>query len=120
MIKDFNADDGIFYESLRSSSNRDDYLVTSFSNLLRDQASCYLAITTKYINIIDEKSQTVQFELAGILKIVKPADNHILLEYKHSNGSLRKEVLRVTEGRFTATEIVEEIHLQISYIVSKA
>jgi hypothetical protein len=81
VLKKYSFDDAVYYQSLIQISKRTDKLITGFSNLARNKKQVYLALTTKFISIIDEDNKTIQFELAKIHKIFKPTPGQVTFEY---------------------------------------
>lgn len=79
----------------------------------------YLALTTKYFNMIDEEQRTVQFEVTRLIKITIPRPNEVCFEYHSANG-IQSITFGVATGKFTAAQIVEEVHFQISLLLSKS
>jgi hypothetical protein len=82
-IKPFTSDDATFYASLKTMTKRNDELVSGFNNLLSTSSRnlCYLALTTQYMVIVDESNKLIQFDLTQLVRISKPDDNMICIEY---------------------------------------
>jgi hypothetical protein len=95
-MKVFNEDDAIYYSSLKSASSRTDELITSFNNLMTVPARnsgeqphlAYLAMTTKFINILSDDKKVIQFELQKMQKFYRPETNIICFEYYPPNVEL--------------------------------
>jgi hypothetical protein len=81
VLKKYSFDDAVYYQSLIQVTKRTDKLITGFSNLRRGGKQAYLALTTKFISVIDEESKTVQFELTKIHKIFSPNSAQVTFEY---------------------------------------
>lgn len=47
---------------------------------------CYLALTTEYITLVDEKNNVEQFDISKLTKITKPDSDLIYIEYQKKKG----------------------------------
>lgn len=119
VVKEYSVDDAIYYDSLTIIEKRQDFLITGFSNFSRKNKSIYVALTTKYISLIDEDLRTTLIEILRLIKITQPSDFQICFEYKTVEGNQRM-TLNVEPGKLTAKQILEELHLQIGLIIARA
>jgi hypothetical protein len=124
-IKPYSHDDATYYGSLKLSTSRKDELIVGYNNLQRQGVLCYLALTTQYITILDEKSNVTHFDLSKLLKVTRPDVDLICLEYQGKKVvvSLLQNVdrvyLDVLEGKHSAEAIVKDLHMQLSLLHSK-
>lgn len=119
VVKEFSFDDAMYYDTLTVVEKRSDFLVIGFSNLTKRDKAVYMALTTKYISLIDEDYRTTQIQLDKIGKISHPYDSQLCIEYNSVEGKQRM-TLNVDAGKFNARQIVEELHLQIGLIVARS
>lgn len=119
VVKEFSFDDSMYYDTLTVIEKRVDFLVIGFSNLNKKDKAVYMALTTKYISLIDENYRTTQIDLSKIGKITQPYETQICIEYQSVEGKQRM-TLNVDEGKLNARQIVEELHLQIGLIIARS
>jgi hypothetical protein len=119
VVKEFSFDDAMYYDTLTIIEKRSDFLVTGFSNLRRKDKAVYMALTTKYISLIDEDLRTNQIELFKIIKMFQPTECQICIEYKTVEGNQRM-TLDIEDGKMNAAQILDELHLQIALIKARS
>lgn len=81
VLKQFSFDDAMYYRTLKNSSSRDDELITGFNTLRAAGKSVYLALTTKYINMIDEELRTLLIPIHKISRIFSSAPDTVSFEF---------------------------------------
>ena len=81
ILKSFSFDDAMYYHTLRSSSSRDDNLIVGFNNLKLGEKSVYLALTTKYLNMIDEDMRTLLVDIAKVRRVFTDGDDCVYIEF---------------------------------------
>jgi hypothetical protein len=119
VVKEFSFDDAMYYDTLTIIEKRNDFLITGFSNLSKKRKSVYMALTTKFISLIDEDLRTTLIEITRLVKITQPSDFEVCIEYQTVEGNQRM-TLNVEDGKLNAKQVVEELHLQIGLIIARA
>jgi hypothetical protein len=119
VVKEFSFDDAMYYDTLNIIERRTDFLITGYSNLSKKGKAIYMALTTKYISLIDEDLKTTLIDLTKLVKITQPSEHQLCIEYQTLEGN-QKMTLNVEEGQFNSSNIVEDLHLQIGLIIARA
>ena len=118
LIKQYSYDDAIYYKQLRDTGSRTDNLVVGLNCLSQGENQVYLAVTTKYISMIDEDNKTIQFELSKLVRLYDPDPRTIVFEYSTLDGN-RNIKLKVSDSHTNARAVVEEVHQEIGNILAK-
>lgn len=113
-VKPFSYDDAIYHEALKNNKSRKDKLIMSFNNLEKREKAIYLAVTTEYIDMIDEDGYCCTFKLSRLIKARSPGENFLCLDYL-SGEERERMTLKVLEFGPQAREILDSLqnHLKV-------
>lgn len=113
-IKEYSYEDAVFYRGL---SNRDDRLVVGFGGLANGKSLVYLALTTQFLEAIDETSKRLLVPIDEVIATTL-TDSNIKILFKTSGGR-KSLVLTVVRGPAHAKQVYEELMLNLNCLQSK-
>lgn len=114
-IKEYSYEDAVFYRGL---ANREDRLVVGFGGLAIGRSLVYLALTTAFVEALDEQSKRLLIPIQDVIATTL-TDSKIRLLFKTSDG--RKSItLKVIAGQESAKQMYEEFTLNLSVLQAKS
>ena len=128
-IQEYNAEDSVFYYLLRSSSNRNDILISGFSNVKCEGVPSYLALTNEKITLIthSEKAKVINIKLSLIRKISRPSDGQVCLEYEDQNvkyfyaqATKKRLIVETTASSKPSSEIYQDILFKFDRVPNRS